>query len=161
MVNWRARFNKDRQGAALIGVIGCVVLGMGLTYDVGSLAQMGAGFMPVVFGALMVLVAVVTWISSLLKKPSSEEAGSAVSRLKPEWRGWLCIVAGVAVFIALGNFGGLVPAAFAAVFVAAMGDRENTLASAGALAAVVDLFCVAVFHYGLHLQLPLFQWHGA
>jgi hypothetical protein len=41
-----------------------------------------------------------------------------------------------------------------------MGDRENTWKSAGILAAIVTVFGVAIFHFGLALQLPLFQWGG-
>ena len=39
-----------------------------------------------------------------------------------------------------------------------MGDRQNTLLGAAGLAALVDVFAVAVFHFGLQIQLPLFQW---
>ena len=43
-----------RAGVAL----GAAVLGMALTYDIGSLEQMGAGFVPVVIGVLLILVGV-------------------------------------------------------------------------------------------------------
>ena len=71
-----------------------------------------------------------------------------------QWRGWLCIVGGVLAFVVLGERGGLVPASFAAVFISAMGDRRNTWRSAAGLTALG----VVVFHYGLHLLLPLFTW---
>jgi hypothetical protein len=44
------------------------------------------------------------------------------------------------------------------VFISAMGDRENTYLSSGILAAVVTVFGVIVFYYGLSMQLPLFHW---
>jgi len=75
-----------------------------------------------------------------------------------QWRAWGCIVAGVLAFVVLGEHGGLVPASFAAVFVSAMGDRRNTWRSAAALAAGLTALGVVVFHYGLHLLLPLFTW---
>jgi len=40
---------------------------------------------------------------------------------KPEWRAWLCILAGPILFIILGSLGGLLPATFACVFVSALG----------------------------------------
>jgi hypothetical protein len=75
-----------------------------------------------------------------------------------QWRGWLCIVGGVLSFVVLGEHGGLVPATFASVFVAALGDRRNSWRAAAALAALMTLLGTVVFHYGLHLLLPLFAW---
>jgi hypothetical protein len=75
-----------------------------------------------------------------------------------QWRGWLCILAGVLLFVLLGAHGGLVPASFASVFVAALGDRGNSVRAAAALAALLTLGGVVVFHYGLHLMLPLLAW---
>ncbi|MEJ0045599.1 MAG: hypothetical protein WDN04_05275 [Rhodospirillales bacterium] len=46
-------------------------------------------------------------------------------KLAPEWRGWICIVASVLAFVVLGKYGGLLPATFAIVFIAALGDRDN------------------------------------
>jgi hypothetical protein len=75
-----------------------------------------------------------------------------------QWRGWLCIIGGVGVFVVLGTHGGLVPASFFSVFIAALGDRENTVRSAALLALGLTDAGVVVFHYGLHLLLPLFTW---
>jgi len=73
-----------------------------------------------------------------------------------QWRGWLCILGGVAAFVVLGAHGGLVPASFASVFVAALGDRRNSVRDAALLALAMTAFGVVVFHYGLHVLLPLF-----
>jgi hypothetical protein len=75
-----------------------------------------------------------------------------------QWRGWLCILGGTLAFVVLGQHGGLVPASFASVFVAALGDRQSTVKASALLAATLTLFCLVVFHFGLKLQLPLFQW---
>jgi len=58
----------------------------------------------------------------------------------------------------LGQHGGLVPASFASVFIAAMGDRGNGARAAATLAALLTVLGVIVFHYGLHLLLPLLAW---
>ena len=76
-----------------------------------------------------------------------------------EWRGWGCILAGVVAFVVFGQYGGLVPASFASVFIAALGDRNNTWKNAAMVAAVMVAFGVLVFHFGLSLQLPLFRWN--
>jgi hypothetical protein len=77
---------------------------------------------------------------------------------QPEWRGWLCIIAGVLSFICLGQYAGLVPAAFTCVFISALGDRTATLKGAVMLAAGVTLFGVLLFHFLLSVSIPLFWW---
>ena len=76
----------------------------------------------------------------------------------PDWRGWGCIIGGLLAFIALGKFGGLVPATLALVFISAMGDRQHTVKSAALLSVGVTLLGLAVFSWGLQLQFPLFRW---
>jgi hypothetical protein len=143
-------------------VIGAGALGLGMSYDVGNLNRMGPGFIPSTLGVLMIAVALVIGLTAT---PAAREEirvdrhdGKPVERAG--WRGPVCIVASVVAFVALGNYGGLVPATFVTVFVAATGDRESTPTTSAVLAAVVTLFGIAVFHYGLSLQLPLFQWGG-
>jgi hypothetical protein len=58
----------------------------------------------------------------------------------------------------LGTYGGLLPATFATVFIAAMGDRKNRTWEALLLAAAMTLVCLVVFWWLLRVQLPLFQW---
>jgi hypothetical protein len=79
-------------------------------------------------------------------------------RQAPEWRGWLCISGSIAAFVVLGFHGGLVPATFAVVFISAMGDRDNSAIASAVLAAVMTVVCVVIFHWLLHMQLPLFRW---
>ena len=151
---------KDHVGAALCIVLGAAVLGIGLRYDVGSLEQMGAGFVPVVIGSLLILVGIA--IGATARPQAQKGPPDALQWRKAsarfEWRGWICIVGGVVAFVLLGRWGGLVPASFFSVFIAALGDRENTPRSSAALAASVTLFGIVVFYWFLSLQLPLFQW---
>jgi len=156
-MRWLDRIRKDHISAALLLAIGAGVLGLGMTYDIGDLHHMGPGIFPVSLGTMMILVAVAIGVTA----PSAVErasGGAARQDGGPQWRGWLCIVAGVALFVIAGEYGGLVPATLLAVFASAMGDRDDTWKSAAVLAAVVTLFGVAIFHFGLSLQLPLFQW---
>jgi hypothetical protein len=158
-MHFSRRLGKDHIGAALVATLGVGVTGLGLTYRMGTLNRMGAGFMPVVFGALLIVVGIAIWLTAT---PTETAVATAQADARPDagpqWRGWTCIVAGVVAFVSLGNYGGLVPASFFSVFIAAMGDRESTLRSSATLALIVCVFSIAVFHYGLQVQLPLFQW---
>jgi hypothetical protein len=149
------KFGKDHLGGVMLMAMGIAVLIAGVGYRMGSLNQMGAGFVPVVLGALMLLVGLAIFVTAT---PRHLQAVGTHGPFKPEWRGWLCILGGVIGFVTVGTYGGMVPATFVAVFVSAMGDRNNTWRSAAALGAAVTVFGVVVFHYGLSLQLPLFAW---
>jgi hypothetical protein len=153
--------SKDHIGALLLLALGAGVLALGLGYKMGSLNHMGAGYIPVVLGVLMMLVGVALGVTAAApgaREMTTPLPGHGVHPGGPEWRGWLCILGGVVAFVVLGQYGGLVPATFASVFVSAMGDRNNTVKTSAVLASAMVVFCVIVFHFGLSLQLPLFQW---
>ncbi len=149
--NW----GKDHLGGAIMIAMGIAVLIAGVGYRMGTLSQMGAGYIPVVLGALMTLVGIAILVTAT---PRRLQSVGTHGPFRPEWRGWLCILGAVFAFVILGSHGGLVPATFAAVFISAMGDRQNTVRSAALLAAAMVVFGVIVFHFGLNLQLSLFAW---
>ena len=57
-----------------------------------------------------------------------------------------------------GTIGGMAPATFACVFVAALGDRDANWKSALILAALVTAFGVGLFHYLLQIPMPVLEW---
>ena len=156
------KWTKDHVGGALMLALGVAVVAAGLGYDVGTLREMGPGYFPVVLGALLAAIGAAMLASTRRRtsdaapQPPAEMAHLAGPVV--QWRGWLCIVGGVLSFVVLGEHGGLVPASFVSVFVAAMGDRGNSWRAAAGLAAVMTVLGVVVFHDGLHLLLPLFAW---
>ena len=155
------KLTKDRLAGALLVATGAAAVFAGVGYGMGTLRAMGSGFYPVVLGVLLALIGAVLLASTRdaraqgAVEPPVETAHLAGPVV--QWRGWLCIVGGALAFAVLGEHGGLVPASFVSVFVAAMGDRRNTWRSAAALAAAMTALGVAVFHYGLHMLLPLFS----
>jgi hypothetical protein len=156
------KLTKDHAGGALLVVTGAAVVIAGIGYGTGTLRRMGSGFLPVVLGILMAAIGVVL-LASARRAPAGAtlEAPAGMAHLAGpvvQWRGWLCIIAGVLSFVVLGQHGGLVPASFVSVFVAALGDRGNTWRAAAGLAALMTVSGVVVFHFGLHLLLPLFTW---
>ncbi|CAN5248405.1 tripartite tricarboxylate transporter TctB family protein [soil metagenome] len=154
------KLNRDQVGALLLIAMGVAVLVAGLSYRMGNLNHMGAGYIPVVLGILMAAMGIAIGATSV--GPAVE--GSAIPTIKHEhhdgfeFRGWLCILGGVAAFVVLGSHLGFIAGTFGAVFISAMGDRNNTWKTAAVLAAIVTAFGTAVFIYGLSLQIPLFQF---
>jgi hypothetical protein len=145
-------FNKDRVGAGLLILMGAGIVAQGVTYRMGELTRMGAGFIPVVLGTLLMLVGLAIGVTA-----EKGDFGTAES-LPTEWRGWLCVLGGVIGFVVFGVYGGLVPATFLSVFIAAMGDRTNSILHAVILAAGVTVAGVVIFVFGLSMTFPLFTW---
>ncbi len=157
-----SKWTQDHAGGALLLATGVAVVIAGVGYGIGSLREMGSGFFPAVLGALMALIGVAL-LASARRAPADATATpptQAAHLAGPivQWRAWGCIVAGVLSFVMLGQHGGLVPASFVSVFVAALGDRGNSWRAAAGLAASLTVLGVVVFHFGLHLLLPLFAW---
>ena len=110
---------------------------------------------PMILGVLLALLGAAIVRAGYAPQAADEEAEVDAA---PDWRGWGCIIGGLLAFIALGKFGGLVPATLALVFISAMGDRQHTVKSAALLSVGVTLLGLAVFSWGLQLQFPLFRW---
>jgi len=172
----QGRFYRDYLAGALLLGAGAFAIFNARTYGVGSVRDMGPGFFPVaigvmlaIIGAIIVLVALGSQViasrseaDSPRRRDTMEVTAPAVSFSveKPEWRGWLCIIASLIVFILVANHGGLLPATFLSVLVAALGDRQNTLRAAVVLALGICVIAVVVFYWALSIQLPLFAWGG-
>ena len=148
------RYGKDLYAGALVFLFGIGAISAGITYNIGSLSRMGPGFFPVAVGAILVLVGLAIAFTS--KRPDVH--AEAKEHLPPEWRGWICIAAGVLAFVVLGKYGGLLPATFAIVFISALGDRQNNVKDALILALGMCVICTVVFWWALQLQFPLFTW---
>lgn len=89
------KIRKDYASAVIVTTLGAAVMGLGLTYQMGSLRQMEAGFMAVVFGLLMILVGVALGLAGLSSKAPETEQTHLDLSVGLQWRGWLCIVGGV------------------------------------------------------------------
>ena len=156
------KLTKDRLGGALLVATGAASVVAGTGYGLGTLREMGSGFYPAALGVLLALIGLVL-LATASRAPDAHLAAAPaetahLSGPVVQWRGWLCILGGALAFVVLGQHGGLVPASFVSVFVAALGDRNNSVRDAVLLAALLTILGVVVFHFSLHLLLPLFQW---
>jgi len=146
--------------AGFIIFIGAATALGSLQYQMGTLARMGPGYFPLLLGALLVaiglLVAVTPDSADEIRADSERERFAVI--LRRHLRPWSAVVIGMLAFVFLGQYGGLVPATFALIFIAALGDASNSVKAAFWLAVGVVVFAVIAFHYGLRMQFPLFVW---
>lgn len=143
---------KDALGGLIIAAFGVVGLAEGLRLGSGTLRNMGPGYVPTALGFILIGLG----LFMILGPAQSEDDGQPIIG-KPDWRGWLCIIAGMAAFMVLGEYTGLVPAAFACVFISCWGDREATLLGTTALSVGITAMGVVLFYYILGVSIPLFM----
>ena len=151
----RLRNKRDFYAGLLMALFGLVAALEGGRYNVGTLMQMGPGFFPIALGVLLVLLGILIAGTGLA---TPDPGGERILPDNPQWRGWACIIAGPLLFMLLGQYGGLIPATFACVFVSALGDRTATLKGSLTLAAAITAFGAVLFSYILHVPLPLLRW---
>ena len=142
--------NKDYLGGILIILFGLVSQVVGSSYGIGTLANTGAGFYPVLIGVLMMITGAV-----IVAQGFGRHNMATNEELRPEWRGWLCIAGGILAFIFLITYAGLLPATFAVVFISAMGDKSMTVKAAVIASLIMCVVAVVVFWWLLKLQVPL------
>lgn len=143
--------------AALLGIISAVAIVKAWALPLGTLTQMGPGFFPLLLGVLLAVLAVVILVTPIDDEGAPDMEGGTLA-LATNIRAWALIIGAVVAFMVLGKTGGLVPATFASIFIAALADRGNSLRTALALACGMTLLGVVIFHYLLAIQFPLFRW---
>ena len=144
---------KDLIGGGLMLLLGVGAAVQSLQYPIGSLVRMGPGYFPLALGIILTAFGALIMLGGLRTAPVAPAV-----KLRPEWRGWICICAAMIAFAVLGLYAGLLPATFACVFIAALGDRKNSLLAALVLSATMTVVCLIVFWWLLKVQLPLFIW---
>jgi hypothetical protein len=152
MAIFKLKSKRDVLGGITIAAFGVVAIIEGHRLGTGTLTRMEPGYVPFALGILLVL------LGALMTFGAAVTTEGEVLLEKAEWRGWLCIIAGVVSFLILGPHAGLVPAAFSCVFISALGDRTATRKGVFFLALSVTGFAVVLFHYLLTIPMPLFWW---
>jgi hypothetical protein len=148
------RLSKDFYGGGLMLLIGLLVARAGFGYRAGTLHDMGPGYFPAALGIILAVIGLLIALSASFVAGK----GMAALDLGVDGRGAAAILLGTLAFIVLGQYGGLVPATFAIVFIAVLGDRSNSMVTAVSLSLAMVAVSVVVFWWALQLQMPLFQW---
>lgn len=159
----KIRINKKEvlSGSVLLLIGGLTVLGS-LDYTMGSLARMGPGYFPLAIGVIIMILGLMLFFELGGEGYAPEQAEQNIDDLKQisfkrQLLTWGLIIGAMLSFIVLAKYGGLVPATFSLVFIATFADQKNTFKVALITATVLTLFTVAVFHFGLQMQMPLFR----
>lgn len=137
----------DLLASAIFVGLGGLVLWSTHDLEVGSAAMMGPGYMPLMIGALVILLGLVVGLVGLLKR--SEPIGTV--QLRP----LMILLASVGGFALAAEFAGFVIAAAGLIIFGSMADREWRLREAIISSVVLTLFGLLVFIFGLDVQMPV------
>mgnify|MGYP000911012765 CR=1 FL=1 len=142
--------NKDTLAGAVFVLFGALALVVARRYEAGTLLDMGPGYFPRVLGALLVLLGL--WIAA-----RGLRAGGP-ARAAWAFRPLAILTLAMVLFGLLVERVGLVPAMGVLVFASAAAGPEFRFREVAVLAALMCLFSVAVFVWGLNMNFPLFAW---
>jgi len=118
-------------------------------YPAGTAARMGPGYFPRLLAIVLAVIGLVVTLGAI-----TSTADRQVLR-RWDFKGLAWITGSVVLFGALLFPLGLVGALFVLIMVSSRASHEFTWSGALANAAVLIALCLAVFVYGLGLQLPV------
>lgn len=149
----RIRNPKDFWTGVIYIVIGLGAVALAQEYRMGTAFKMGPGYFPVVLGALLAVIGVVSIIRSLLRV--GEPIGAFAIK------GLILVVAGVALAGYLFRNAGMIVALPLLIMITAYASIKFSWRASIALAVGLTAFCILVFAYGLGLPLPVLgKWFG-
>jgi hypothetical protein len=144
---FRIRSPQDFGAAIILIAIGLAGLWFGRDYEIGTVARMGPGYMPMllsigllVFGGIIGLRAVTMDGPPIAPGP---------------WYPAVAILICVLLFAFLIGSAGLAPATFTVAVLAAFASPDVRWKQVLALGVGLTIFCVLVFVYGLRQPIPV------
>jgi hypothetical protein len=141
------RHPKDFGAGVMFAGIGLAAIVIGSSYPVGTAARMGPGYFPRGLGIILISLGAILVLTSLRSHGSRIQMGD----LKP-----IAIVLGSVLLFGFTVVPlGLVLATILLILVSSTASHEFRWKEALIASVVLAAFVVAVFGYGLKLQLPI------
>ena len=140
--------SKDFWSGVMLIAIGGAALFIGRDYPFGTALRMGAGFFPLVLGAVLVLFGVYF----------VARGARSSDKIEGNWspRALVILPLAFVLFGVLMEYAGFVPALFVLVVGSASAGTEFKLIEVLLLAVLLTAMCVALFIWALGLPYPLF-----
>jgi hypothetical protein len=139
---------QDCGAAIILIVIGLAGLWFGRDYEMGTISQMGPGYMPVLLSVGLLVFGGVIGLRAVTVKGPPIETGL--------WYPGVLILICVLLFAFLIDTAGLAPTIFVVSVLCAFASAEVKWKEAVSLGVGLAIFCVLVFVYGLRQPIPVF-----
>jgi hypothetical protein len=148
----RIQITKDLLGGVLFALIGLGTIYIGSGYKLGTAANMGPGYFPIMLGGIVAVIGAAMIVIAARAPESSEAVASW------EIRPLVFVTAAILLFSMLIENAGVIVAVAGLVVVARLGSREGSLLELVVLIAVLIAISVGIFVYGLNIPLRLRPW---
>ena len=145
------RSRTDILAGLTVSATGLFVLLQASGYAMGTARNMGPGYFPTMIGFALIAIGVAIVVIE----------GRTPSDQRPEFidlRSILLIMGAISAFTLIVEPFGLAPATFIAVFVASRADGESSFLFSTVLSLIVAVASVAIFTYGLGVQVDAVRW---
>ncbi|WP_188477023.1 tripartite tricarboxylate transporter TctB family protein [Primorskyibacter flagellatus] len=129
---------------------GLVLAALAMAMPVGSLSRMGPGFLPLAIAGGLCMIGVCI---ALFDRDATGIARPA--EIRSQLRALAAVLGAVALFALLVDRAGLVPTSALSAFAASFAMRDISWTARVTLSAVIAVICIAIFHFGLRLPVPL------
>jgi hypothetical protein len=139
--------NKDIWSGVMLIAVGVAAMAIARHYPFGTALRMGPGYFPSVLGGLLVVGGLYLIIKGL-RSSEMIEGGWSIRAL-------ILVPLSLALFGFLMDRAGFIPALIVLVFGSAAAGREFKFLEVLLLTAVLIVFCIVVFIWGLGLPYPL------
>ena len=146
----KIRGPKDFWAGLMFTAFGGTAIWMAQAYPLGRAARMGPGYFPTLIGGLLVAFGLFIALRGLAVDGHHLDS----FHFKP----LLMVLASVVLFGFALQYLGLFVAIVTLVVVASLGGHEFRLREALILAAILAAGSVAIFSYGLKLQIQIWPW---
>src|SRR5215470_15737222 len=145
---FRIKSPQDFGAAIVLIVIGLAGLWFGRDYEMGTVSQMGPGYMPMLLSVGLVIFGGVIGLRAVSVDGPPIERG--------RWYPSVLILICVLLFAFLIGTAGLAPTIFVVAVLCAFASPEVRWKEAITLGIGLAIFCVLVFVYGLRQPIPVF-----
>jgi hypothetical protein len=140
---------KDFYTGLLFMLFGAAFTWGATRYALGKAARMGPGYFPLILGGLLTLLGVIVFIRSLVRDSEDSRVGRIA--LKPMF----LMFGSIAAFALLLRPAGLVVSIFAIILISSLASTESRFRETLISAVLLCAASLAVFVYGLNLQIPV------
>lgn len=141
--------NRDFLAGLVCLVIAALVLLQAQAYDMGTLRNMGPGYLPRFLGVSLAVLGLITMAFS---------AKTAMAFPTLNYRALVCITVGIIAFAYLMRPAGLFVATIALVYVCGLSERRFRPVKLGILALALCLMSYLIFILSLNMPIRLFPW---
>jgi len=141
---------KDFYAGLMFTLFGTAFLWGATRYSMGAAAKMGPGYFPLILGGLLTVLGLIIFIRSLVFESADGDVGLSVI-LKPA----ILVFGSIAAFALLLRPAGLVVAIFEIILVSSWASHEVRFRESVISAVVLCIVSLAIFVYGLNLQIPV------